>query len=137
MANKETNLQNSILLDIGARQDVFVWRNQTGVFRSFDNPDRIIKVGNPGAPDILGVVMTTITPDMVGMQVGIAIGPEIKTGTGRQSDQQKKWEAAFTARAGVYRIIRSTAEMVKLISDVKAGKTLKQSATLNLHLDSE
>lgn len=122
VANKETSIQNAALLAVGAEPGVMVWRNQTGVFRAMDDPARIIKVGNPGAPDVLGVVAVTITPAMVGQIVGVAIGPEFKTVRGRQSDKQKAWAAAFEKRGGRYRLIRSPDEMREFIEAVKRGE---------------
>ena len=117
----EKNTQNAALLLVGARHDVMIWRNQTGKFLSMDG-QRVVKVGNPGAPDALGVVQVTITPDMVGKTIGVAIAPEFKTQTGRQSDRQKDWQAAFEKRGGIYRLIRSPGELVQLVEDVKHGR---------------
>jgi len=119
---KEKNIQNSALLAVGARRDTFIFRNQTGVFRAMDDPSRIIKVGNPGAPDTIGVVELVITADMVGKVIGVAVAAEMKTVKGRQSEQQRNWQAAFEARGGKYRLIRSEAEMLAFVEDVKSGR---------------
>ena len=39
---------NPALLEVGARPDVLIWRQTTGVFRAMDNPERVVKVGQPG-----------------------------------------------------------------------------------------
>lgn len=123
MARKqETNDQNAALLAVGTDPEVMVWRNQTGVFRSMDDPDRLIKVGNPGAPDALGVVAVTITPDMVGKTIGVAIAPEFKTAKGKASAPQRNWGAAFIRRGGLWRLIRSPDEMKAFVEDVKNGR---------------
>lgn len=118
---QETSIQNAALLEVGTDPDVMVWRNQTGVFRAMDDPDRVIKVGNPGAPDILGVVAVTITPDMVGKTIGVAIAPEMKTGRGKQAENQGKWQRAFERRGGVYRLVRSPGELRDMVEAVKNG----------------
>ena len=121
MANKETNEQNQALLAVGLNPDVMVWRNQTGLFKTMDGI-RTVRVGNAGAPDALGVVAVTITTDMVGKTIGVAIAPEFKTRKGRQQQEQKDWQAAFEKRGGIYRLIRSPGELVQLVEDVKHGR---------------
>lgn len=71
--------------------------------------------------DSLAVVAVTITPAMVGKTIGVAVAPEFKTASGKQSERQKLWQRAFESRGGVYRLVRNQAEMVALINDVKAG----------------
>lgn len=105
--NAETNIQNSIIIAIGGRADAMAWRNQSGCFRAMDNPDRIIQVGQLGSPDVLSVVAVTITPEMVGQTIGVAVGIEVKTDKGKQSEQQKKWQRAFEKKGGIYLLARS------------------------------
>ena len=61
-----------------------VWRNNTGKFRSMNDPQRIVSVGQVGSADIIGVQPVTITPEMVGKVIGQAIAIEVKTPKGRQ-----------------------------------------------------
>ena len=105
MSQPEAVIQNKWILANGARRDLMVWRNITGVFKMVRG-DGIIKVGTPGAPDALGVEAVTITADMVGQTIGRAIAVEFKTATGRQSPEQARWQSAFEARGGLYRIVR-------------------------------
>lgn len=120
--NRESReAQNPAMLAAGARHDVLVWRQQSGVFRAYDDPQRIVRVGLPGMADAGMIVAVTITPEMVGKTVGVAVQPEFKTTKGRQSDAQRNWQSAVEKRGGVYRIVRSDADMLTLISDVKAG----------------
>ncbi len=119
MSEKNT-AQNPALLAAGCLPDVMIWQNVTGVFRSFDG-SRVVKVGNAGAADSLGVVAVKITPEMVGQVVGVAIACEFKAATGKQSQGQKNWQAAFSKRGGKYRVIRSPDEILIFIDDVKRG----------------
>lgn len=123
--NAETNLQNAAFNAVGQHDDVMIWRQQSGVFRSMTDKDRIVRVGVTGMSDSLMVVGVTITPDMIGKRIGVAVGVEFKTETGRQSDAQKRWQAAFEARGGVYRVVRSAAEITKLVENVKTGEAWK------------
>ena len=68
------------------------------------------------------VVAVTIDASMVGKTVGVAVAAEVKTDTGRQSTAQRRWQKAFQRRGGVYRLVRSAADMLGLVRDVKAGR---------------
>ena len=92
------------------------------MFRAFDDPTKMVRVGQPGMADSLAVVAVTITPEMVGRTVGLAVAAEFKTNTGRQSEAQRNWQRAFEQRGGIYRLIRNTADMLALVSDVQAGR---------------
>lgn len=123
MANQETVIQNESMLEVGCDPDVLVWRQQVGNFRAMDNPNRIVKIGVPGMSDAMMIVRVKITPEMVGKEIGVAVAPEFKVPrSGRQSDKQKLWQASFERRGGIYRLIRSAAEMLALVRDVKEGR---------------
>lgn len=116
--NLETNIQNSILLELSSAGHL-VWRNQVGVFRGAHD-ERRIRVGVPGQGDIMAVVPLTITEDMVGQTVGLAVNVEVKTHRqgSRQSAQQKRWEAAWRERGGLYLIARSAHESASLLTSL-------------------
>lgn len=121
--NRETRTAaNPALLAVGMRPDVMVWKQPVGLFRALEDPSRKVLVGTPGQSDSIAVVAVKITPDMVGKTIGVAVAPEFKTAKGVQSDKQKLWQAAFTKRGGIYRIVRSAADMLALIEDVKHGR---------------
>lgn len=123
MKNRETtHTQNPAMLAVGQRNDVLVWRQQSGVFRAMDNPQQLIRVGLPGMADAGMIVAVTITPDMVGKTIGVAVQPEFKTARGQQSERQAGWQRAVELRGGVYRIVRTADDMRALVADVQAGK---------------
>ena len=119
--NGETKVQNAALLAVGQRPDVLAMRLQSGVFRAYDDPDKIVRIGQPGLPDTMMLVATQITPDMIGKTIAVAVAAEIKTAKGRQSEAQRNWQAAFEARGGIYRLIRSPGEMAALADEVQRG----------------
>ena len=101
MRNQETNIMNKYLLHFSGA-GAMVWRNNTGKFRSLTDPQRIVTVGQVGSADIIGVQPVTITADMVGKVIGQAIAIEVKTPTGKQSQDQKNWQQAFEQHGGIY-----------------------------------
>lgn len=115
-------VQNPALLAVGARPDVLIWRQHVGLFRTFHNPDRLVHVGQPGMSDAAAIVKVTITPDMVGKTVGIAVQPEFKTRTGRQREDQQNWQAAVEARGGIYELVRTPEQMIDLVARVQRGE---------------
>ena len=121
--NKEsTQVQFPAMLAVGQRNDVLLWRQQSGVFRQMEAPHTPVRVGLPGIADVGMVVSVTVTPEMVGKTIGVAVQAEMKTTTGRQSEPQRSWQRAVQHRGGVYAVIRSADEMTQLVADVQAGK---------------
>lgn len=119
--NAESNIVAEILLAIGQRRDVLAMKRTVGKFRALDKPQRLITVGTPGEPDIGAVVAVTITPEMVGRTLGLAVGIEVKTETGRQREAQKLFELAWTKRGGVYVLARSADDAVAAIDRLSGG----------------
>ena len=81
-------LKNLILMEL-SKNGAMVWNNPTGVF--YTRTGQPIKVGVPGAADIIGVTAR-----------GQALAVEVKTGTGRLSPEQKKWRAVFCSHGGLH-----------------------------------
>lgn len=115
-------VQNPSLLAVGSRPDVLIWRQQSGVFRAYDDPDKVVRIGQPGLADSMAVVAVQITPDMVGKTIGVAVAPEFKTNRGRQSEAQANWQRAFEARGGVYSLVRTPEQMIDLVARVQRGE---------------
>lgn len=114
-------VQNPALLAVGCRPDVLIWRQHVGLFRTYHDPDRVIHVGTPGMADSGAIVRVTITPEMVGKTVGIAVQPEFKTKRGTQRVAQEDWQRAVEQRGGIYQLVRSPADMTDLVARVQRG----------------
>lgn len=105
MRNPETNIMNKIMLKM-SKKGWLVWRNQVGLFKTVDGT-RTVPIGVKGSSDIMAVKPTVITQDMVGQTVGIFVAVEVKTATGRQSKDQKKWQAVAESKGIEYILARS------------------------------
>jgi hypothetical protein len=119
----EAEILKEILLALGQRSDMRVWRNNTGMLWSgakvrkveragmakVEKGDILIKSGYPvrfglpGSADILGVIAPS----------GKIIAIEVKTETGKQSAQQKAFAKMIRRMGGVYILARSADEAVK------------------------
>lgn len=118
--NRETtHVQHPAMVAVGARPDVLVWRQQSGLF--FTRMGDPVRVGLPGMADAGMIVAVTITPDMVGRTVGVAVQPEFKAG-GQQREAQANWQRAVGQRGGIYRVVRSSDDMLRLVDDVQHGR---------------
>lgn len=59
-----------------------------------------------GFPDLFGLRSVTITEDMVGRTLAVFEGVEVKTGSVRQTREQKLFEGMVRGLGGVYRLVR-------------------------------
>jgi len=118
--NRETvEVQIPAMLAVGQRPDVLIWRQQAGLFRAYDNPRRVVRVGIPGASDAMAIVAVTITPDMVGQTLGVAVAPEFKTTDGRQRAAQRDYQRAVEQRGGLYVVCRSPDDLTQAIEHLQ------------------
>lgn len=121
MGNPETNIkkrQQMALSRVG-----FFWNHPTGegvpiqAIKALvakypeiaDDVERLprISFGFVGSSDTVGVTPITITGSMVGATVGVMTCIEAKTATGRQSQDQKKFEGWVNGASGYYAVERT------------------------------
>ena len=97
----EAQIQTAILAAIGALPRVLAERSNTGC--AVDARGRRVQFGVPGAPDI------RVTA------AGRSLAIEVKTATGRQSPEQRRWQAAFERAGGVYVLARDVQTAVAAV----------------------
>lgn len=95
----EADLVASILLKFGSHPDVRIWR--ANVLVAKDARGRVVRAGITGQADISGLLGPT----------GRRIEIECKSPHGRQSDEQRRWQAMIEDRGGLYVLARSTADV--------------------------
>lgn len=100
----ELQIQDAIRVELGNPRlypDVLIFRNNVGVLQ--DRNGRHVRYGLcPGSSDLIGI----FTPDLSD-PVGVFIAAEIKTPTGKESDEQRRFGALVTSRGGFYAVLRS------------------------------
>jgi hypothetical protein len=111
---KEAAIQQHIRLALSDAGAV-MFRNQVGATHTFDG--RLIRYGicNPGGSDLIGWTPVQITEDMVGRTVAVFTAVEVKTPTGKATEDQLNFLAAVLRHGGFAGIARSTDEAVALI----------------------
>ena len=114
MPQSEQAIQQSIVL-AHSKGNTRLLRNNCGQCQATDG--RVIRygVGNPGGSDLIGFHSITITPDMVGRTVAVFTAIEIKTPTGRASEQQQRFIAMVKNHGGIAGIARSVDDAAKLL----------------------
>lgn len=125
MAETESAIEDAIMTYLHTRSDVLAFKIDTranfdarlGVYR------RLHRHVLPGTPDIICCL------SVAGM--GILVGLEVKTATGRQSEHQKRFETMVRAQNGHYFVVRSiddaqaALEYVKMEVQIKSGVVSK------------
>lgn len=100
------SLVDDILYAVGSLPTVRVWKTVCGVFRDFSS-NRTIKVGLPGAADITGILSN-----------GKRLEIEVKTGSAKQNDKQKLYQAMIEKFGGVYILARDVESTLTRIKEI-------------------
>lgn len=101
----EQAIQAQIMLAVSKLPGIIIWRQNTGKFKTDDG--RWIMCGVLGCPDIIGCYR------------GRFIGIEVKTKVGRQSDQQKRFQAAMERSGGIYILARSSEDAMSELEAIQ------------------
>lgn len=118
MANNEAhNALVAAALQELAIQGFIAWKNETGVW--FDKNGRPHKYGKVGSGDII----ILLPPH------GRHVEAEAKTGTGRQSESQKKHQIYCIERVGgVYILFRSVIELIERVRAIACEEDRRKAA---------
>lgn len=103
-SGKHETLVNKILLRYGATPYLRIWKNNTGAVKA---GTRFVKFGLKGSGDILGITCG-----------GKFIAIEVKTGTGRQSPEQKAFQSMVEKFGGIYILARDENALDDLINSL-------------------
>ena len=114
----ESQLQAAILRELGGRPDVRLFRNQVGAGWTgassrvgggvLIREPRFVRYGlHPGSADLIGWQSVVITPEMVGQRVAIFTSLEVKSQTGRATEEQKNWREQVAFHGGIAGICAS------------------------------
>lgn len=115
MSKSEQAIQQEIVLSL-SRGDTRLLRNNCGQSRTDDG--RVIRygVGNPGGSDLIGIKTITVTPDMVGKRIGVFTAIEVKTPTGKATEQQQRFLSMVGVMGGIAGVARSVDDARKLLA---------------------
>lgn len=97
------------------------FRNETGMALN-PRTEQPFRYGLPGSGDMWAITKVTITPEMVGMEIGVSTWGEFKTGNAEQSSKQKNFQKMIESFGGFYRVLHSPEEALLFIKDVQKCK---------------
>ncbi len=100
----ESDLVASILLRFGSRPTIRLWR--ANVLVAKDKTGRVVRAGITGQADISGLRLPS------GQRVEI----ECKTATGRQTQEQKRWQSMIERFGGIYILARRVDDVESALS---------------------
>lgn len=111
---KEKAIQSAIMLALGGKRHVRVFRNNVGECQAVDG--RYIKYGLvTGSGDLIGWRTVTITPDMVGKPIAQFLSVEVKRPKkGVVSPEQRLWLAAVNAAGGLAVVARNPEDVQRV-----------------------
>ena len=121
----EALLQNRIIRAVGTLPMLRIWRSQPGgAWRQ----GRFVKFGIVGQADLTGIVPVTqvlVCPHCGGElstpTLGVRTEIEVKTPSGRQSDDQKNFQAMIERFGGIYIVARSPEDVLQALERLKGS----------------
>lgn len=75
-----------------------------------------------GSSDLIGMVSTVITPEMVGQKVAIFLALEVKVSSKKGSEAQEKFIALVRDQGGIAGVVRNADEALYLINSKTLNK---------------
>ncbi len=121
---KETDIQIKIRLAL-AKLKLTIFRQNTGFgwvgeYRKVGRSSVIIENARPmhaglcvGSSDLIGFKSTTITKEMVGRKIAVFTAVEVKTKTGRVTEEQKNFLKAVNDAGGIGIVAKSDESAIK------------------------
>ena len=97
MHTPEKTIQNAILREFGTRADMRLFRMNVGKFLV---QGKWVSFGVPGQADLSGI-----------LPGGIRLEVEVKTASGKQSEDQQRWQRMIEKFGGVYVLARSVEDV--------------------------
>ncbi|MBF0406450.1 MAG: VRR-NUC domain-containing protein [Candidatus Riflebacteria bacterium] len=91
----EHELQQRILLELGNKPGIRIWRNNSGAL--YDQRGHLIKFGLQGSADILGIIKPH----------GRFLAIEVKAPRGKLTKQQERFKRMIEGHGGLYILARS------------------------------
>lgn len=110
----EARIQQEIRLAAGSAGST-LFRNNQGAYQ--DQSGRWIHYGvcQPGGSDLIGWTPVTVTQDMVGRQVAVFTGIEVKKPGGRITPAQQQFIDVVTKAGGIAGVARSADDLRAIV----------------------
>ncbi len=105
-SSEHDELKADVLVALSSIEGVMVWNHPTGMGQLYKT-ERHVRFGLIGSGDIIGAAF------------GRPLSCEVKTGRGRQGEQQKRFQKAWEKAGGIYIVVRSVEDVIREISFIR------------------
>jgi hypothetical protein len=96
-------------------RDAVIFRNHAGCLQ--DQRGKYVRFGlSPGSPDLVGWKRIRVTEDMVGQDLAVFTGIEIKVPGEKPREDQQRWLDTLAAAGGIAGVAHSIGEAVDILS---------------------
>lgn len=116
---RESDIQADIIRAFGTRPDMRIWRANVGK-ATFGG--RSVQFGVPGQADLTGILPVEVTcprcMELV-VRLGVRLEIEVKSPTGRQSEEQQNYQAIIERFGGLYVLARSVGDVKEAIDEYR------------------
>jgi hypothetical protein len=110
MTVSESSIQKQIRVAV-SQSGATVFRNNTGQLP--DRFGRLVQFGLcKGSSDLIGWKSITITPEMNGKKIAVFLALEVKTATGKATEEQERFVKAVRNAGGFSGVVRTADEAV-------------------------
>ena len=107
----ERKIQNEIRLALGMLDGCVFWRNSNAGVETWDEKTGDVRYHHAGLPKG--------SADLVGIVNGRFVSLEIKTSTGKPSQDQINWGNVVRAHGGFHAVVRSVAEALAAVEEAR------------------
>ena len=113
----EQGIQNRIRIAL-SRGPTRLFRNNTGALQ--DKSGRLVYFGLcKGSPDLVGWTTVKVTPEMVGQEIAVFVGLEVKKPKGQPTALQKLFLSAVQVAGGISGVARSLRDAEEIVYNNK------------------
>lgn len=114
MSQSESSILRAVRVRVGKLKCVLL-RFQVGTF--FSPKGDIVRIGEKGVSDLLGIVPHVVTQEDVGKTVGIFVALETKTATGRIRKEQAPFLRMVNSLGGIGAVVRSAEDAEDVVKN--------------------
>ena len=111
----ESTIQTAVRLRFSEMRAGILLRYQVGTFWTKDG--RVVKIGEPGVSDLIGITPHVVTEADVGRTIGVFTAIEMKDRKGRTSDVQTNFITKVNSLGGLGAVVRSVEDMESLVTE--------------------
>lgn len=126
--SREAKIQSDVRLRLSEMRAGVFLRYNVGTFLTMDG--RMVKIGEPGVSDLIGITPHVVTQADVGRTVGVFTALETKQAKDSTAKARKESQGGFmrlvNSLGGVAGIVRSVADAESLVTEKWKSKYLEK-----------